>query len=303
MIDKLSEGRFIAGLSPSAMDQIMIYLAFSAMRTGGHRHGAFLEAAATAAKCVVYTTYVEQQENLRSTGHLHHIDPKRVKAIVTEVQEALTQGQLLKMLGSQEPHYLIQLPYIWLDRYPWKSKESRIAGNSLTAAEQDHIQSQLPEHLPQAQIINLFQFMQLIEFLHTRAQEKLPAAQRLPLSESMAEHIRRRLLHSGTVIAIDSSWGPPFYVLARESYSPAGQEERNYVVIEDTARYFKLMRCWADHQPHVLRILEELDIPEENLEAAFLELDELIRDWANRYHQDGTNSTVLQMVIGSKIYP
>ena len=58
-------------LSPSAIDQILLHIAFSAMRTGGHRHGAFLDAAATAAKCAIYMTYVEQGENLRMTGHLH----------------------------------------------------------------------------------------------------------------------------------------------------------------------------------------------------------------------------------------
>jgi hypothetical protein len=47
----------VKSLSPSAMDQIMLYLAFSAMRTSGHRHGAFLDAAATAAKCAIYMTY------------------------------------------------------------------------------------------------------------------------------------------------------------------------------------------------------------------------------------------------------
>ena len=45
-----SDTELINSLSPSAMDQIMLYLAFSAMRTSGHRHGAFLDAAATAAK-------------------------------------------------------------------------------------------------------------------------------------------------------------------------------------------------------------------------------------------------------------
>ncbi len=63
----------IKRLGPSAMDQIMLYLAFSAMRTGGHRHGAFLDAAATAAKCAIYMTYLEQGQNLRMTGHLHHL--------------------------------------------------------------------------------------------------------------------------------------------------------------------------------------------------------------------------------------
>jgi hypothetical protein len=68
----------VKSLSPSAMDQIMLYLAFSA-------------------KCAIYMTYMEQDHNLRMTGHLHHIEPKRVKVIVEEVREALTKGKLLKM--------------------------------------------------------------------------------------------------------------------------------------------------------------------------------------------------------------
>ena len=118
----------VKSLSPSAMDQIMLYLAFSAMRTSGHRHGAFLDAAATAAKCAIYMTYLEQDNNLRMTGHLHHIEPKRVKVIVEEVREALTTGKLLKMLGSQEPKYLIQFPYVWLEQYPWIPGRPRIPG-------------------------------------------------------------------------------------------------------------------------------------------------------------------------------
>ena len=116
----LHDEELIRRLSPSAIDQILLYLAFSAMHTGGHRHGAFLDAAATAAKCAIYTTYLEQGENLRMTGHLHHIEPKRVKAIVEEIRQALTEGKLLKLLGSQEPRYLIQFPYVWLRRYPWQ---------------------------------------------------------------------------------------------------------------------------------------------------------------------------------------
>ena len=45
-----ADSDLIKRLEPSAIDQIMMYLAFSAMRTGGHRHGAFLDAAATAAR-------------------------------------------------------------------------------------------------------------------------------------------------------------------------------------------------------------------------------------------------------------
>lgn len=290
-------------LSPSAIDQILLYLAFSAMRTGGHRHGAFLDAAATAAKCAIYTTYLEQGENLRMTGHLHHIEPKRVKAIVHELQQALTEGGLLKMLGSQEPRYLIQFPYVWLERYPWEPGKSRISGNSLTSEEKRLLEKKLPAGIPNAQMITSFQFLELIEFLHERSQEDFPGDRQMPLSEALAEHIRRRLIYSGTVSRIDSPWGMSFYALKRPSYSPADQEERTYIMLEDTARYFRMMREWAEHQGNTVRILEELDIPPEQLTNALAELDEVIRTWADKYHQVGGRAMVLQMAVGQQQYP
>ena len=288
----------IKRLSPSAMDQIMLYLAFSAMRTSGHRHGAFLDAAATAAKCAIYMTYLEQSQNLRMTGHLHHLEPKRVKAIVEEVRQALTEGKLLKMLGSQEPRYLIQLPYIWLELYPWQVGRPRVPGNNLLAEEKRQIEQKLPDNLPDAQLINAFQFLELIEFLHRRSQEDLPEARQLPLSEALAEHIKRRLIYSGTVSRIDSPWGMPFYALTRASYSPAEEEERTYIMVEDTARYFRLMKDWAERQSKVMRVLEEMDMPPEHLERAMEELDEVIRAWADKYHQPGGLPMVLQMIFG-----
>ncbi|CAD5942994.1 MULTISPECIES: heterocyst differentiation master regulator HetR [Planktothrix] len=290
----------IKSLSPSAMDQILLYLAFSAMRTSGHRHGAFLDAAATAAKCAIYMTYMEQGKNLRMTGHLHHIEPKRVKVIVEEVQQALTEGKLLKMLGSQEPRYLIQFPYVWLENYPWQPGHSRISGSSLTQEEKRVIETKLPKYLPDAQLINSFQFMELIDFLHTRSQEDLEPNRRMPLSEALAEHIKRRLTYSETVIKIESPWGMPFYVLNRATYSPEDQEERTFIMVEDTARYFRLMKDWAERQPRVIRVLEELDIPPERIDRAIEELDEIIRQWADRYHQAGGETMVVQMVFGPK---
>ncbi|NDJ16294.1 heterocyst differentiation master regulator HetR [Myxacorys almedinensis] len=291
-------------LSPSAIDQIMLYLAFSAMRTGGHRHGAFLDAAATAAKCAIYMTYLEQDGNLRMTGHLHHIEPKRVKAIVEEVRQALTEGKLLKMLGSQEPRYLIQLPYVWLEQYPWHLGRSRVPGTSLTSEEKRVIEKKLPTNLPDALLINSFEFLDLIEFLHSRSQEDLPEAQRMPLSEALAEHIKRRLLYSKTVTRIDSPWGMPFYALTRASYYvPDDPEERAYVMIEDTARFFRLMQDWAGRHDRVMRVLEELDIPSDRIDQALEELDELLRQWADRYHCEGGNPFVVQMVFGPSEQP
>ena len=291
----------IKSLSPSAMDQIMLYLAFSAMRTSGHRHGAFLDAAATAAKCAIYTTYQELGKNLRMTGHLHHIEPKRVKEIVKEIEPAVTEGKLLKMLGSTEPRYLIQLPYVWLEQYPWQPGKSRIAGSSLMSEEKRQLSGKLPPNLPDAQLINSFQFMELIEFLHGRAQEDLPAERRMSLSEALAEHIKRRLIYSGTVTRIDAPWAMPFYALTRSTYTPVDDAERTYVMLEDTARYFQLMRDWAQRQQNVMRVLEELDIPPGDLDRALAELDEVIRAWADRYHNSEEGiPMLLQMVFGPK---
>jgi hypothetical protein len=288
----------IRRLSPSAIDQILLYIAFSAMRTGGHRHGAFLDAAATAAKCAIYMTYIEQGENLRMTGHLHHIEPKRVKAIVEEMRRALAEGKLLKMLGAQEPRYLIQFPYVWLNRYPWQEGQSRVSGTSLSPQEKNYLEGKLPDSLPNAKIINSFQFLELIEILHDKSQEDLPPERHLPLSEALTEHIRRRLIYSGTVLRIDASWGASYYALARASYAPVDSEERLYSMIDDTAQYFRMMREWASHIPGTMRVLEELDIPAEDRDLAFKELDEVIRAWADKFHQPGGEPTLLQMVIG-----
>jgi len=281
----------------------MLYLAFSAMRASGHRHGAFLDAAATAAKCAIYMTYLEQGENTRMTGHLHHIEPKRVKVIVEEVRQALTEGKLLKMLGSQEPRYLIQFPYVWLQKHPWQPGRSRIAGTSLNSEEKRQLQTKLPKNLPDAQVVHHIQFLELIEFLHSRSQEDWPEERRQPLSEAMAEHIRRRLLYSGTVTRIDCPWGLPYYALTRATYSPPDSTERTYTVVEDTARYFRLMRDWADRKPKVMRLLEELDILPEKMDQALEELDEIIRAWGDKYHSDKGEAepVILQMVVGPKV--
>lgn len=293
----------IEHLQPSPMDQILLYLAFAAMRTGGHRHGAFLDAAATAAKCAIYTTYLEQDENLRMTGHLHHLEPKRVKAIVEEVRQELTEGKILKMLGAQEPRYLIQFPYVWQERYPASASGQRVLNPSLTCEERAFIERKLPREMPEVQAINSFELMELLAFLHDRAQEDLPENRRLDLSEALAEHIRRRLLYSGTMMRIDLPWGAPYYALTRLTYSPADQEERNLITIEDTARFFRMMRAWAGRQPQVMRVLEELDIPEDKIPAALEELDQLLRDWGDRHHQDGGKPIALQMVVGQDSAP
>lgn len=290
----------IKHLSPSAMDQILFYLAFSAMRTTGHRHGAFLDAAATAAKCAVYLTYLEQGENLRMTGHLHHIEPKRVKAIVQEIREALTEGKLLKTLNSGEPRYLIQFPYVWLEKYPWQPGQSRVSSTHLTSVEKEELAQKLPPNAPDAQIISTLEFLELIQSLHLRSQENLPFDQQVPLSDALSEHIKRRLIYAETVTRLDFGGGLPYYALTRPYYASPEREERTYIMLEDTARYFRMMQDWAEKHPTVMRVLEEFDIAPEDLEKAKVELDEVIRAWADKYHSRGQQTMVLQMVFGEK---
>lgn len=287
-------------LRPSPIDQIMLHLAFVAMRTNGHRHGAFLDAAATAAKCAIYNTYIEQGENLRMTGHLHHIEPKRVKAIVEEVRDALTEGKLLKLLGSQEPRYLIQLPYLWLECYPWQAGESRFADVQLLPEQRLELEGRLPPDLPAAKVLSSAQFLDLLQQLQARSQADWPMDRRLPLSDALAEHIRRRLMYAGTVARIDTAWGPGFYVLTQSFYAPAHDDERTCTRIEDAARFLRLMQDWVDRRPHTMRVLEELEIPAHSVDKAFQELDELLRQWADRYHDQSGEAIVLQMAIGQR---
>lgn len=294
----LTDSELLKQLNPSAMDQILLQLAFNALRVQSYRHGAFLDAAATAAKCTVYMTYLEHHHNLRLTSQLHHIEPKRVKVIVEEVRQALTEGKLLKMLGSQEPRYLIQFPYVWLQNYPWQPGKPRVATVSLTRDEKLLLEQQLPHDSPKAQVINGFQFRDLIAQLYARSQEDLPPDRALPLSDAMADHIERCLLHSRTVTKVDSINGIAFYALIREYYSPLDREERICTMMEDTARYFDLMQRWVDHQPQIVRIMEELDILPSQVDQAIAELDRLIRDWANRYHQAQGIPFVVQMACG-----
>jgi hypothetical protein len=297
----VNDTELINNLSLSSMDQIMFYLAFSAIRTGGHRHGTFLNAASTAAKCAVYSTYLEQNQSLRKTGFLHHIEPKRVKEIIEEVRLALTEGKLLKLLGAQEPDYLMHLPHYWLATYPAITEDVCFAVNGLSPEEKQRIKAKLRPDLPKAKVISSFQLMEMIEYLHERSQQDFPEKDKLPLSDSLAEHIRRQLIHSGTVIKVDSGSMPlPLYALARESYAPAGKAARTRAMIEDTARFFKLMRRWAERQPRVVRIVEELDIPHHRIDQALEHLDTLLQGWANQYHQDGGETFILHLCIGSK---
>lgn len=216
-----------------------------------------------------------------------------------ELIQALTEGKQLRMLGSKEPRYLIQFPYVWLERYPWQSGRSRIFDPSLNSEQKRQIETILPDRLLDAQVVNSRQLLELIEFLYARSQDDLPSEQCVPFSEAIAEDIKRRLIASETVTSIDSPWGAPYYALTRASYSPVDWEERTYNLVEDMSQYFRLMKNWADRKPRAMRLLEELDILPDRIEPAMQELDELIRAWADKYHDDQGQPMILQAAFGS----
>jgi hypothetical protein len=290
-------------LDNSPADWILFYLAMSTMKMGGHRYGAFLDAATTAAKLAIYTTYREQGENIRKTGFLYHVEPKRIKAIVQEVEAALVQGRGMKGLNSKEPYYLIALPFLWQERFPAKPSESRVTIHGLTPSERKEIEESLPPNVPSARILDQVEFNELIERLHELSQEELPEHQRMPFSDALMSHIKFRLLHSETVIQIDSPLVTiPLFALASESYSPKGERERVFAMIDDVARYFSLLQTWVREEEGVLRGVETFDIDLDRRQEALQELDEMLRDWADKYHQEGGFPMVLQFAVGKREY-
>ncbi|MDB9525049.1 heterocyst differentiation control protein [Oscillatoria sp. CS-180] len=291
----------IADLKVSSADRILIYLAISVMKLGGHRYGAFLEAANTAAKLAIYSSYLEQSKNVRKTSFLHHVEPKRVRAIIKEVEGLIAEGRSLTTLSDQEPYYLIGLPYLWQEKYPWEPGLSRLNGHHLTAKEHEELHAQFSDNLPDARFLDLFEFLDLIKLLHTKSQAEYPLNRQMPLSEALTEHIKFRLLHSGTVTQVDIPFlSIPIFALTRTHYAPKGERERVFTMMKDLARFSKLMQGWVIERPDVIRGLEVFDVPLDKREEALEELDTLLKEWADKYHQDGGHPMILQMAAGTR---
>ena len=287
----------------SPADWILLHLAMGTMKMGGHRYGAFLDAATTAAKLAIYSTFIEQGENIRKTGFLYHVEPKRVKAIVKEIQTAIADGQSLKSLNSKEPYYLIAVPFLWQERFPCQDQEPQVTLPGLTPGERKAIEDSLPPGSPKARILDQVEFNELIEMLHDLSQAELPESQRMPFSDALMLHIKFRLLHAGTVIQIDSPLVDiPLFALASESYAPKDERERVFAMIDDVARYFSILQSWVRNEEGVLRGIEVFDIDLERRQEALQELDTLLRAWADKYHQEGGFPMVLQFAAGTREY-
>jgi len=291
----------LANLTVSSADRILIYLAISVMKLGGHRYGAFLEAATTAAKFAIYSSYIEQGRNIRKTSFLHHVEPKRVRAIIKEVELLVNEGRSLTTLSDQEPYYLIGLPYLWQEKYPWEPGQSRLTNHNLTPREQTDLDTQLPADTPPARLLDLFEFLDLIKLLHTKSQAEYPPNRRMPLSEALTEHIKFRLLHSGTVTQVDIPFlSIPIFALTRNHYAPKGERERVFTMMDDIARFCKLMQGWVTERSDIFRALEVFDVPQDRREEALEELDQLLQAWADKYHQEGGHPMILQLATGTR---
>ena len=291
----------LASLKVSSADRILIYLAISAMKLGGHRYGAFLDAATTAAKFAVYSSYLEQGNNIRKTSFLHHVEPKRVRAIIKEVETVIKEGRSLTALSDQEPYYLIGLPYLWQEKHPWEPGLPRLQEHDLTPKEQESLEAQLPDDVPPARLLDLFGFFDLIKLLHAKSQAEFPPNRRMALSDALTEHIKFRLLHSGTVTQVDVPFlSIPIFALARNHYAPRGQQERVFTMLDDVARVCKLLQGWVVERSDTFRALEVFDVDIDHRDEALEELDGLLQAWADKYHKDGGHPMILQLAAGTR---
>jgi hypothetical protein len=290
----------IEALSPNASDSILLHLAMGTMKMAGHRYGSFLDAATTAAKLAVYSTYLEQGRNLRKTGFLHHVEPKRVKAIAREIEAFLADGKFLKTLGTREPYYLIGLPHLWQEKFPWQPGQPRIYQDHLTEGERQQLEATLAPNLPLARLVNSYELAELIEELH-QSQGNPSESNSAPLSEALGEHIKFRLIHAGTVFQLDSPLLiDPLYGLALETYSPQDSQQRALTMIDDVAEFFRLMQGWVEAVPQVMRAVEVFDVDPARKDDALKELDQLLLKWADRYHVEGGEPMVMHLAAGPR---
>lgn len=292
--------RLAKALNVSDIDFFLLLLVINLIKNFGHRYGKVIDAVCIAAKFAVYLTYLEEGNNLRRTGFLHHVEPRRVKEIVREFDTLIEEGGSLSMLGSVEPTYLIGFSYIWLEKYSLKQGESRCRLLNLTESEQLIIESSFPKNIPDCLMLREVDVDMLIQELHQRVQILLPEGKRTPFSESLAEHAKFRLIAAQTVQEIKISKEMTAYLLVKRDYSPQGRQARMQTMIQDLTRSFRWMYSWINDDSQVMRGIETLELKEENREKALQELDQLVKTWADKHHTegDGSNIIALQFMVG-----
>jgi hypothetical protein len=286
-------------LAHSSADSLLYSLATVMMKEAGHRYGTFLDSATTAAKLTIYSTYLEKGQSFRKTGNFYHIEPKRIKAIIREIEDLLLNSESLMILGSEAPSYLMDFPYLWLKTYPWHPEQSRSPIQGLTRAETQFLEAQIPESAPSARFIRDIELDNLLSLLYEQATQQIAVARWQQLSEPLLEHLKCRLLDAETIMRLDApSLTTPLYALTRMSYSPSGVQEKLSTLLQDVARYFKLLLLWLDEHPMTLRAIETFEMRPGVEIDALTELDAFLRAWADKYHEEGGTPMILQTAVG-----
>lgn len=295
---RINHHQLARAMKASDIDLLLILLVVNLIKNLGHRYGSVIDAVSVAAKFAVYLTYLEEGKNLRRTGFLHHVEPRRVKEIVSEFDNLVKSGEPLHLLGSIEPSYLIGFSYIWAEKFPMQDGESRLKIFNLTTSERLIVEAGITTSFPKCLAIREDQLYSLIEELHGKSQDSLPPEKRTAFSDALAEHAKFRLLESGTVKEIKLNPKLSAYILAKTDYSPRDRQARIHTMIQDLTSYFEGMYAWVDEDPEVMRGIETLGMLPENKDVAFQELDQIVRDWADKYHsEDAVNQIALQFLV------
>lgn len=297
---RVNHDRLAKALNVSGIDFFILLLVINLIKNFGHRYGKVIDAVSVAAKFAVYLTYLEEGNNLRRTGFLHHVEPRRVKEIVNEFDELLQNGGSLCLLGSVEPSYLIGFSYIWIEKYSLRDGKTRTQLFNLTESERLRIEASFPKGAPECLVLRECDVEDLIRDLHEKSQSLLHKSQQTVFSDALAEHAKYRLLAAETMQEIKLTKDISAYLLLKKDYSPKGKQARIQTMIQDLTRSFKWMYSWVDGDARVIRGIETLEIEEEQREEALQELDTMMRAWADKYHTeaDGSNIVALHFLLG-----
>ena len=304
VIDRSYHNDLINALELSHVDQLLFHIAYLSLQLGGHRYGSFLDAATNAAKLAIYVSYRDNGYSLNKTGLLHHIEPKRVKEIIREVESLINQPDHRGGPGHQEPEFLIGVPNLWVEKFPWQGVEPPVTIDGLTFEEMESLTVQLPPDRPRAKIINEIEFFELLDVMHNIAHQPTPLAKSKPFSNALREHYAFKVLHSGMVVKIRQSLTDmALYALIRMSYSPRQLSAKLNTLFSDLVHTIEILQLWLSDSPKALRALETLEILPQNQPEALAELDQLLRIWADKYHDDKGESMMLQLAAGPHNLP
>jgi len=139
---------------------------------------------------------------------------------------------------------------------------------------------------------------------HLAKAANLASADKLLFHNALREHYIFKVLHSGMVTKIHQPCvGMDLYALVRMSYSPRQLAAKLNTLFSDLVHAIEVLQLWMHNSPHVLRALETLEIKPQDQATALAELDELVRLWADKHHDDTGIPMMLQLSAGPYSMP